>query len=385
MKQTLECIAPHLYRCTYQISTGEWSTRFYGIFTDWQGKRRKKPLGADLKIARKTLDRLMGENAIEKDFDAVKPEGMIIGEWADSYFDLAEVKTKRSLNRDRQHVAHIKRHLGSKLLADLGREDLFRYKNERSEEYIIRNDKPASKKVSDSTIKLELSCLRRMVNLAGQKGLKVSGLSFRGVLPTVKGRERIMSERETKRLFAACPLWLKRLGEASLETCLSEGDLIRLTDDMIDEDQGVIVPDGGRCKTEVAQMAPLTERFREIVAEIHQERKRSKVKNIGGLVFTREDGRAINKDMITGTLKRICKKASVKDFRFHDFRHCAKTAWARRGIGVEAAMLAAGHASPQMHQHYIHLQRSDVAKAFGICSNSVQTDFLQKSANDATN
>jgi hypothetical protein len=28
-------------------------------------------------------------------------------------------------------------------------------------------------------------------------------------------------------------------------------------------------------------------------------------------------------------------------------------------------MLAAGHASVQMHQAYIHLQRSDIGKAFG--------------------
>jgi integrase len=205
-----------------------------------------------------------------------------------------------------------------------------------------------------------------MVNLASQKGLKVSAVSFRGVLPAAKGRERVLSQAEEKRLFAACPPWLRRLGEASLETCLSEGDLIRLTEDMIDADTGVIVPTGGRCKTEVRQVAPLTQRFREILDEIRQERKQSKVKNIGGLIFTREDGRPLTKDAINGALKYIRRNAGVKDFRFHDFRHCAKTAWARRGIGVEAAMLAAGHASPQMHQHYIHLQRSDVAKAFGI-------------------
>jgi integrase len=213
-----------------------------------------------------------------------------------------------------------------------------------------------------------------MVNLANQKGLKTSAVSFRGVLPAVKGRERVLSQGEIKRLFAACAPWLRRLCESSLETCLSEGDLIRLTGDMVDEENGVIVPAGGRCKTEVTQMAPLTDRFRQILSEIDQERKRSKVKNIGGLVFTREDGRPIDKDMITGALKRACKKAGIRDFRFHDFRHCAKTAWARRGVGVEVAMLAAGHASPQMHQHYIHLQRADVAKAFGILLHGCNTD-----------
>jgi hypothetical protein len=136
------------------------------------------------------------------------------------------------------------------------------------------------------------------------EGTRDRGLSFRGVLPAVKGRERLLSQGEIKRLFAASPTWLRRVCEASLETALSEGDLIRLTDDMVDEENGVIVPAGGRCKTEVTQVAPLTERFGEILNEMRQERKRSKVKNIGGLVFTREDRRPIDKDMITGALKR---------------------------------------------------------------------------------
>ena len=100
--------------------------------------------------------------------------------------------------------------------------------------------------------------------------------------------------------------------------------------------------------------------------------------NVHGLVFSREDGKPITKDASTGTLKRACRDAKVKSFRFHDLRHCAKTAWARRGIPAETAMLAAGHSSFQMHQRYIHLQRSDVAKPFGILQHGCNTDFPAK-------
>ena len=55
----------------------------------------------------------------------------------------------------------------------------------------------------------------------------------------------------------------------------------------------------------------------------------------------------------------------MEDVRFHDFRHCAKTRWADEGIHVDAAMLAAGQKSVQMHQLYVHMQSSNVAKAFG--------------------
>ena len=63
--------------------------------------------------------------------------------------------------------------------------------------------------------------------------------------------------------------------------------------------------------------------------------------------------------------------------------HCAKTAWARQGVGVDVAMLAAGHASVQMHQAYVHLQREDVAKAFGI-PHDVPTESASKSARNVS-
>ena len=68
--------------------------------------------------------------------------------------------------------------------------------------------------------------------------------------------------------------------------------------------------------------------------------------------------------MLRRGLATACKKAGVKGFTFHDYRHTAKTKWAGAGIPVEAAMKAAGHKSVAMHNRYVHLQRSDVARAF---------------------
>src|SRR5688572_22185513 len=57
------------------------------------------------------------------------------------------------------------------------------------------------------------------------------------------------------------------------------------------------------------QVAPLTDRVAEILDEIEMERKQSKVRNVHGLVFTRDNGKPINKDAITGTLRRACRDA----------------------------------------------------------------------------
>ena len=227
-----------------------------------------------------------------------------------------------------------------------------------------------------------------MINLARDRNLQTSTVSFRGAIPEAETRDRVLSGAEAARLFPLFPDWLRRLAEVARETALSEGDMIRLTDEMIDTEQGVIVPAGGRIKTHVRQIAPLTDRVTEILQEIAAERRQTKVRNVHGLVFTRANGKAITKDAIAATMRRVCRDAGVKNFRFHDLRHCAKTNWAKQGIGVDAAMLAAGHKSVQMHQRYVHLQSRDIAKAFGIvekCSRDVPKENPTEQAQAVSN
>ncbi|HEY3167919.1 MAG TPA: site-specific integrase [Candidatus Binatia bacterium] len=341
------------------------------------------PLGSKLEAAKDALTIYEARNIRREDFDLdkVKPtDGMTVANWADSYFGLEEVKIKRSIDRDRPLATPLKRLLGDKLLTNLCREDLFAYRTARKAEGIIRGGRESTVKVSDGTIKIELSLLRRMVNLARDRGIQTSAVSFRGAMPQANTRERILTDTEAQRLFAILPKWFRLIVEVARETALSEGDLLRLTDEMIDREQGVIEPDGSRIKTGVRQVAPLTARVAEILDEIEAERMLSKVRNVQGLVFTRDNGKRITKDAITGTLKRACRDAKVKNFRFHDLRHCAKTTWARKGIPAESAMLAAGHSSFQMHQRYIHLQRNDIAKAFGILQHGCNTDSPAKKA-----
>jgi hypothetical protein len=62
-QETFERVADHLYRRQYQTAAGEWRSKFYGIFTDWTGKRRKFALGANEKAARQGLTiRLAGQS-----------------------------------------------------------------------------------------------------------------------------------------------------------------------------------------------------------------------------------------------------------------------------------------------------------------------------------
>ena len=61
---------------------------------------------------------------------------------------------------------------------------------------------------------------------------------------------RALSSDEQEKLLAGYPKWMARIAEFAKETCLSQGDVLRLTEEMVDRQSGVIIPEGGRKKTE---------------------------------------------------------------------------------------------------------------------------------------
>ena len=90
--------------------------------------------------------------------------------------------------------------------------------------------------MKDGTIKLELSCLRHMLNLARRyrddlekKDIhyEVAAVSF-DIMPEPNHRSHVLKDTEAQQLLKKSPVWLRRLLTVALETCLSHGDLLRL-------------------------------------------------------------------------------------------------------------------------------------------------------------
>ncbi len=373
MGRTVQRVAKHLYRRQYQTAGGDWSTIFYARFTDWKGKRRIFSLGSNPKTAKEELKVLEARNIRREDFDKDKPiekktGAMIFAEWSKKYPDQQGVKNKRSLSEEKGRIKlHLNPFFGSTLLTQITRESLVRYIDKRMRETTIRQGKPSKKSVARGTVSNELSLLRRMLKVAAREGYQISTPSFEDLIIRVKKGGRALTPDERVKVLAVYPKWLARLAEFATETCLSEGDLLRLTHDMIDLRFRVVVPEGGRMKTGSEQASPLTDRALEILDQIKKEQRGgTKGAAVDGLIFTRDDGRPITRSMISDAVQRAVRDAGVKKYRFHDYRNTALTDWARRGVNVDIAMKASGHTSVQMHKRYLDLQREDVAKAFGL-------------------
>lgn len=361
-----------MYSRQYKTRGGYKRTLYYIQFTDWKKLRRTFPLGEDFNTAREKRDHYMTLNAKRLDFDTAIRAGLLFKEWAELYPKQEGVKDRRSLPTQLTIVKlHLAPYFGNIFLTELTRTQLVGYVQKRMAQTLFRDKKFGRVPVKRGTVSNELSLLRRMLNVAKREGHAVKVPNFDGLIVRTKRGGRALSAEDQKKVLAEMPVWLQRIAEFAAETCLSEGDILRLTPEMVDRKAGVIKPEGGRLKTganqpaELQQIAPLTRRARQILDAIDRDKRRGViVSNTNRLIFTREDGKPIGRDMISRGIRRAWKAAGVKRFVFHNYRNTALTEWARQRIHVDVAMRASGHLSVQMHKIYLDLQDEDIAKAF---------------------
>src|SRR5262245_2665917 len=130
----MEKIEKHLYRRQYQTSGGDWSTKFYIIFTCWDRQRRTFPAGDNLKDARDELGRLRTLDKGRYDFDKEKRErdqakvkAITLAEYLDNTY-LPLMKNTPSYVTKKAQCAHLKRLLGPLPLAEVTKLKILEYK-----------------------------------------------------------------------------------------------------------------------------------------------------------------------------------------------------------------------------------------------------------------
>jgi integrase len=331
-------VARHLFEVTWVTSDGAASRRYYATFRcRLKGKNRSIPLGSDLKVAKDQLAKIEAKNIDRYDFDLdrqrvqEKPRDgraspFSFAEWCDKYPGYDDVKRKRSLYGETRMIElHLKPFFGACLLTEIERESLTRYVDKRSDQPIVRARDASKKLVARGTISNELSLLRRMLRVAAREGYRVAIPSFDDLIVRTSRGGRALSDEEQKAALALYPRWMQRICEFAVETIMSQGDILRLTESMIDWDRGVIVPAGGRMKTSVHQVSPLTDKVRAILEEIKLEKRSGKtVANLAGLVFTCPDGTPIKRSMIHAQIRKALR-SGIQKFKFHDYRNTALT------------------------------------------------------------
>ena len=336
----------------------------YGIDYYAGGKKHREIVGPLLTEARKKLeerramakaghDSIIIRKKITFEQLAVKYSEVQKGE---RYFEKAQ----------KYYVPILKEFFKGKKLYQITPLDIEEFKN-------LRKNTPtrAGKIRSEVAVNRELETLRSMLNKAKEwNWLEENPFNkFQKpiLFPESEGRVRYLTEEELQRLFSLWgnpdpkkrpPLYLKYIIQTALLTALRKTDLLNLKWSNIDLDRGILFYEEQK-KRNKPRIKVLNSDMIELLKSIPKR---------GEYVFTGNDGEPLRD--IKRSFRTALKRAEIKNFHFHDLRHCSASYLVMRGASLKAVQEHLGHTSLAMTERYMHLtsgfQRAEIEKLNGL-------------------
>lgn len=192
--------------------------------------------------------------------------------------------------------------------------------------------------VNKATVNREVGTLKMLLNKAVRLGyLQKSPATYIRKYNVPKGRVRLLDADEKARWFAACAdsLMVRDISIFGMQAGLVGKDLAQLRASNADFQRSQIVLT--RAKTGVEVSIPMTKDVRAILA-----RRLLGITDPDTFVFRKDDGLPYQGHRTA--LRRVIRKAGLKDFRPYDFRHqfAADMVWA--GVDIYPLAMMMGHA-----------------------------------------
>ena len=185
-------------------------------------------------------------------------------------------------------------------------------------------------------------------------------------------RLRYLSKEECRQLINACDSHLSPMVICALNTGMRKGEILGLTWDDIDLVNGFILlpitKNGDR------REIPINTTLRATLEELARgTRERPRRIDIPYVFY---DPRTCTKyGNVQKSFNSALRRAKIRDFRFHDLRHCFASQLVMLGIDITTVKELLGHKTLTMTLRYAHLAPSHKVKA---------VDVLDKNMNDLT-
>jgi integrase len=143
------------------------------------------------------------------------------------------------------------------------------------------------------------------------------------------------------------------------ETAMRLKEPFKVTWPMVDSKIGLFKLPGHILKEKVPRRIPISFEMREVLEELRDEQRKSKVENIAGHVFTRHDGRVISDicNALAGALERA--KLQNSGITPHSFRRACISRWTSLSIPENFVMMFSGHRRSSSNVHGAYLQFTD--------------------------
>jgi integrase len=337
-----------------------------GFFLDYylrEGEkriRRRVRLGpVPLVQAKKVLAQHMQDMLAGRLLAGEKPE-VTFNEAADSFLAYSEARRKTNRN-DRFMVNRLKVYFGDRALNSLNPDIVEGYLTQRRK---AGNIAYPGKPLSSSTVNRELGVLKCIVNRA-----VFNGLLEKNPIQRVRGfkeisRDRTLTQEEYGTLLSRCSSRLSAIVQLAYWTGMRRGEILGLRWEQVDLKNRVIILEATETKTQEKREIPLTEELIDLLKRIP--------KTLGSpYVFTHKGQRIKN---IKTAFWNAIRAAGVKDFRFHDLRHCAVTNLRKAGVSDSVIMSISGHKTYAMFKRYNRIDRQDRLDALNQLKRSLDTN-----------
>jgi integrase len=227
---------------------------------------------------------------------------------------------------------------GKYAISEIDSQMIEHYKQMRVEETTIRGTKRSPLRVNK-----EIQVLSSIFTLAIEKELIASRPKIN--LFRVSGeRIRYLTPDEEANLMTALDnrLWLKNIVLMALNTGMRRGEIFNLQWFDVDFERGLVHV--RHTKSGKDRAIPMNSTVRALLEGLSKS---------SGYVFPspRTGDRLV--DIKIGFMAAV-RAAKIKDFRFHDIRHCAATRMAEAGVDIFTLAAILGHEDIRMTKRYAH-------------------------------
>lgn len=272
----------------------------------------------------------------------VENDRTTLGELIDRY-QVEVSPTKKCHLSELRRLKQLKGALGGLVLLDIQSQHIAAYRDSR-----LKEGK------APGTVIRELNNLSHIFSIIIKEWnypLTVNPVQLIRKPSALRGRDRRLKPGELDLLLANLQdtQEVKQIVQLAVETGMRRSELLGMTWENIDTAKRVVLlPD---TKNGDSREVPLSSRALEVLNSVGVKTE--------GPVFTTKP------DSVSQAFSRACKRANLKDLRFHDLRHEATSRLFEKGLNTMEVSAITGHKTLSMLKRYTHLKASDLALRLG--------------------
>jgi len=321
-----------------------------GFFLDYfilEGGKRKRTRVRLGQIPLPQAKRILAQHLqdiVENKYLAPEKPKMTFNDAAEAFLGYSRSR-KKTFRRDEEMVANLKAFFGDRPLENLTLDLVERYVVARREQ----RRQAGKKELTGATLNRETTCLKTIIRRA-VLNRQLDRNPLEGLKPFKEfPRSRTLSLEEYNRLLSKCSEHIRPIVELAYVTAMRRGEILNLRWDQVDFKHRIIILEAAATKTQEKREVPLDAKLIEMIQRIPRV--------LGSRYVFSFRGRQV-KDIKTA-FRRACARAGIRDFRFHDLRHCGVTNMRKAGVPDNVIMSISGHKTTSMFRRYDAVDRAD--------------------------